>query len=77
MIVRPDRRRQGIGALLLEALETWAAQHGIARLWLCNDGPAVAFYERCGWVQTEIVALTTGVSVSVLTKEIAPRVTPS
>jgi GNAT superfamily N-acetyltransferase len=73
MIVRPDRRGQGVGTLLLESLETWAAEHGIARLWLCNDGPAVTFYERCGWVQAEVVTLTTGIAVAVLTKETALR----
>jgi GNAT superfamily N-acetyltransferase len=71
MVVRPDSRGQGVGALLLDAVETWAAEHGIARLWLCNDGPAIAFYKRCGWVTADMVMLGHGIPVTVLTKQVA------
>lgn len=70
MIVRSDRRGQGIGQMLVHALEAWASANGIARLWVCNEGPAVGFYERCGWLRTEVAALNSGDLVTVLSRDL-------
>ena len=70
MIVRPDRRGQGIGGLLMAALEAWAREHGYRELWVATGGRAVAFYERCGLTQHEIVPRTDGETATVLTKHL-------
>lgn len=70
MIVRPDRRGQGVGRHLLAHLEAWAGRHGYRQLWVANEGPAVGFYGRCGWAVCETVARTSGEAVTVLTKRL-------
>lgn len=52
MYVRPNHRRQGLGQLLLEHLETYARQRGIPRLRLetgIHQREAIALYERLGF----------------------------
>jgi GNAT superfamily N-acetyltransferase len=49
MIVRPDRRRAGIGRLLLAHLERWAHRQGYGPMWVATGGAAVGFYQCCGW----------------------------
>jgi RimJ/RimL family protein N-acetyltransferase len=48
------RRGQGIGTALIEALISWAPEHGISRIqawaWVNNPG-AIALYERLGFVR--------------------------
>lgn len=54
-IVRGDRRRSGLGRLLLCTVEEWAGGHGHDQVWAANEGPALGFYRRCGWVVHETV----------------------
>jgi GNAT superfamily N-acetyltransferase len=49
MVVRADVRRHGIGRLLLQRLERYAADHGHPSVWVLTGSPAVGYYERCGW----------------------------
>jgi GNAT superfamily N-acetyltransferase len=54
IVVRPNRRRSGIGRLLVTAAETWARQSGRARLLLRTDvvrTPAHAFYVALGYLK--------------------------
>jgi len=46
-------RRQGIGSALIGELERWAKSHGIKRIELhvfSNNNPAIALYEKLGFV---------------------------
>ena len=52
MAVRPDARRRGIGAALLQALLAWAAQNGARHFSLevrASNGAAIALYQRLGF----------------------------
>jgi GNAT superfamily N-acetyltransferase len=70
MIVRPDRRGSGIGRLLLSHVEQWARAHGYQEVWAANEGQAVDFYRRCGWMVHEIVQRGHRPSVTVLSRRI-------
>jgi GNAT superfamily N-acetyltransferase len=59
-IVHPDRRGDGIGALLLARLRGWAAAAGFEQLWVSTGGPAVDFYRRCGFEPVEVATLPGG-----------------
>ena len=48
MVVSPEFRGRGVGRRLLAALEAFAAEHGVPRLWVFTE-QAAEFYERCGW----------------------------
>lgn len=51
MAVRPEARRRGMGAALLQALLAWAAQNGARHFSLevrASNGPAIALYQRLG-----------------------------
>ncbi|HET6848305.1 MAG TPA: GNAT family N-acetyltransferase [Gaiellales bacterium] len=48
MVVRPEYRSMGVGRRLLAALERFAADHRVSRLWVFTE-EAAGFYERCGW----------------------------
>jgi ribosomal protein S18 acetylase RimI-like enzyme len=53
-------RGQGIGKALLQHLEAWAQKTGLLRLQLLadsNNHPAMSFYEKCGWLTTDLIAL--------------------
>ncbi|HEX3589652.1 MAG TPA: GNAT family N-acetyltransferase [Pseudonocardiaceae bacterium] len=67
VIVRDDRRGQGIGAVMMAGLAEWAIQAGIDRLWVVADGRAVAFYRRCGFDVVEVVQLSDGGRPTLLT----------
>ncbi len=52
VVVRADRRRQGIGSRLIAAAETWARQSGLSRLLLRTDvirTSAHAFFVALGY----------------------------
>ena len=60
VVVSSDRRGFGIGRQLLAALETWAGQNGLSRLQLLADRdnrPALDFYRRLDWKETQLIAL--------------------
>src|SRR5277367_1148359 len=54
MAIHPDHQRQGIGQLLLAAVEDHAradatSTAGAAQLWCNARVPAIGFYTTCGW----------------------------
>ena len=55
MWVSPSHRRQGVGALLVNALFSWARTRGARVMQLmvtCNNDAAIKFYQRLGFVLT-------------------------
>jgi GNAT superfamily N-acetyltransferase len=68
MVVRPDRRGSGIGRALLAALASFAAGRGAERVWVATGGPAVPFYERCGWRVEEHLRQISGEETTVLSR---------
>jgi len=52
MFVASERRRKGVGRLLLSASESWAMARGLSEIrldmWEFPEGP-LEFYERCGY----------------------------
>jgi GNAT superfamily N-acetyltransferase len=69
MIVRQDRRGQGVGRTLMQHLERWAADHRIADAWVGTD-LALGFYQRCGWAIQETFMRSTGQHIAVLHKKL-------
>ena len=69
MIVHEDNRGEGVGRLLMQHLERWAVEHGIARTWVGTD-TAVGFYERCGWTAQETFVGNRGEPITVLSKRL-------
>ncbi len=67
MIIRRDRRSEGAGRALLQHLEEWAADHGIAEAWAGTD-QAAGFYRRCGWAHQETLTRSSGQETAVLHK---------
>lgn len=60
VIVQRELRGQGIGRLLILAIEEWAAARGASRLQLLADAgnaAALAFYRRLGWTRTQLICL--------------------
>jgi ribosomal protein S18 acetylase RimI-like enzyme len=52
VVVDEGRRRQGVGAALMQAAEDWGARRGAAELVLTvwsDNGAAEALYRRCGY----------------------------
>ena len=48
--VRATHRRRGVGRLLLDVMEGWMAEHGLAEVWVLADNPgAEAFYRAVGF----------------------------
>jgi GNAT superfamily N-acetyltransferase len=72
MIVRPERRGEGIGQALIASLETWAAAMGTPQVWVATEtaSRAVAFYQRCGYTRLEDLPAQRGEMVTVLTKRL-------
>ena len=57
MWVRPDRRRRGVGVLLVSAVSGWAAYDGTTTvsLWVVQDNDAGrAFYRQAGCEPTGV-----------------------
>jgi GNAT superfamily N-acetyltransferase len=78
MIVHPQHRGRGVGRHLLTQLEAWASGQGYERVWVATGGPAVGFYQRCGWQLHETVERITGPDVAVLVKHLPlPHHSPS
>ncbi|MBI1282454.1 MAG: GNAT family N-acetyltransferase [Anaerolineaceae bacterium] len=70
MIVVDDNRNRGIGAQLLAALEQFASQAGYSQIWVATGEPAVGFYQKCGWMLTEIIQRPHGETPKILSKSI-------
>jgi len=62
VVVAESFRGRGVGRLLMEALQNWAATVNATRLQLLadrNNAAALDFYRRLGWTQTELICLRT------------------
>lgn len=62
VVVAPDSQGKGIGAGLLQSLQSWAKARGISRLQLLADqtnSAALGFYEHQGWQTTQLICLRT------------------
>lgn len=70
MIVRPDRRRGGIGRLLLDTLGDWARSRGVLHVWVASGGLAVRFYNECGWGTVESFSRESGETTTVLSRHL-------
>ena len=70
MIVRRDRRGEGVGRILVQHLERWAAEHDVAVAWVGTE-QAAGFYQRCGWTPKETFTTRTGWEMTVLSKRLA------
>ena len=60
MVVRPDRRGDGLGSRLLQHAIDYAESHGFTRIALLIDrenSGALRFYERHGFEESEMAAL--------------------
>jgi GNAT superfamily N-acetyltransferase len=69
MIVRQDRRGEGVGRTLMQHLERWAGEHGVTDAWVGTD-LAAGFYQRCGWTPKETFTSSTGQQMTVLHKKL-------
>lgn len=49
LYVRPDDRRHGVGAALMDAVKTWAAAHVRYVLWQAGRQTSAPFYEHLGY----------------------------
>ena len=60
VVVDRQWRGRGVGRLLIQGLEQWAADNKARRLQLLADrdnAPALGFYERLGWAGTNLICL--------------------
>jgi ribosomal protein S18 acetylase RimI-like enzyme len=60
MVVRPDKRRQGVGEKLLNEAIRVAQKAGCSRITLLTDATndsAKKFYERVGFIRSEMIPL--------------------
>ncbi len=60
VIVRKERRRKGIGKMLLSKVVRWCAGKNISRLQLLRDvdnEPALKFYAGNGWTGTNLTCM--------------------
>jgi ribosomal protein S18 acetylase RimI-like enzyme len=60
LIVSSVYRRRGLGKALLHAAVDWAREQGATRIQLLADSrnvPALIFYRKQGWKQTNMIAL--------------------
>ena len=72
MAVAADERKNGIGALVLEALERMASMRGISDLTVNSQLPAEPFYRKRGFTRIGDVFLDQGVP-HVVMKKTLPR----
>ncbi len=54
LAVAPEYQRKGIGRLLLDAVETYAREHGFKTLGGLSSVTATAYFEKAGYHVTEI-----------------------
>lgn len=62
VVIDHSFRGRGAGRMLMEALQNWAAARNVTRLQLLADRhntPALDFYRRLGWQQTDLICLRT------------------
>lgn len=60
LVISSAYRRRGLGKALLKAAVKWAHSMGATRVQLLADGrnvPALIFYRKQGWKQTNMIAL--------------------
>jgi ribosomal protein S18 acetylase RimI-like enzyme len=60
LAVAPERRREGLGRLLMAAAEAWLCDRGAPKLQLMvrtSNAEALGFYEALGMEQQEVVTL--------------------
>lgn len=60
LVVSSAYRRRGLGKALLSAAMKWAREQGATRMQLLADGrnvPAIIFYRKQNWRQTNMIAL--------------------
>jgi ribosomal protein S18 acetylase RimI-like enzyme len=60
LVVKPLWQKLGIGSKLLRSLGDWGAARGARRIQLLADktnSPAIGFYHRTGWRQTQLICL--------------------
>jgi GNAT superfamily N-acetyltransferase len=60
VVVKPSWQKHGIGTKLLQSLADWGADRGARRMQLLADKtnfPAIGFYHRIGWQQTQLICL--------------------
>ena len=50
--VRSDRRREGVGRALVDAMDAWMQNEGIPEVWVLADPEAEPFYAACGFVRS-------------------------
>lgn len=58
VVIDVEHRAKGIGSAMLRRIEEWAFTRGLARIQLNADRdnhPALGFYRRQGWRQTNLV----------------------
>jgi GNAT superfamily N-acetyltransferase len=70
LIVSPERHGRGTGRLLLSRLAEFAAARGYPQVWVATGTPAVGFYRRCGWEETERLPATWGDQLVILTRRL-------
>jgi N-acetylglutamate synthase-like GNAT family acetyltransferase len=68
-IVRADHRNEGVGRVLLAALEELAIRAGLTQLWVATER-AASFYESCGFHIVERLARPKMLSTDILTKNL-------
>lgn len=60
VVVKQSWQKNGIGSQLLQSLADWGADKGARRMQLLADqanSPALDFYYRKGWQQTQLICL--------------------
>ncbi|MFW6305775.1 MAG: GNAT family N-acetyltransferase [Bacillota bacterium] len=60
MVIKKEYRRQGMGKLLLTAIEKWSLDKNAKRIQLLadrNNVPALEFYKKVNWDLTQLICL--------------------
>lgn len=51
--ILPSHQRQGLGSIMMAALDAMALENNVSRLEVYADAGAVGFYEKLGWKMTD------------------------